>query len=980
MAVSTAHTEIVTPIGPSGQAQISPRQVRHAPQAGRLGATLLAILAASWAGLLSLSLLLVQTGLLQPDWAAVAAHCGETWSQILNPWLGPQLLLLNGLLGAGYLAARTALGLLAGHRIRLLLGDGLLVHLRWLLDCGLYPGLLAALYAVAHLDVRLWRATLDYAGESVILTAPTLASALLFTAALASRQLRSMPGTPRGLLAGNVSFMAVWSIGLVLYLDRATGSQWPAALETLRRAWIAAALSGWVGAYLLVMVQAGKAHITDVRRCITARRRAVAGLAALRMGAHLAVMLAPVVMGLALAWFIRLPAASTITDRYGRVLQYRYPAGQFRLPISAAEMPRALYLAADAVEDAGIYTAPATHLPVSPQAVGRNLTALMRLTAGGANVLTGGSGLAAQVCKNVFGRPPVDWAGHIVRGAPLAAVTGAYKLLIEFPCAWIYERIALLGPADRRPAALWLNLVPFGRGAYGVEAASRSYFAKPAAELTPAEALFIVSRAQAPYAYDPAVDAAAAAARTAAAAQLLARRGYLDAAAIAASREVSAAVRPESPYFPFRADNAFVEHAVVQLAAAGFTGLSRRGLTIRTSLDADLQAGAEAIVHRGLASLQGRNASAAALVALDPATGEILALVGGSTEPGGLNLALTPRQPGSAIKPLVYLAAFEAGWTPATVLWDLPQAYETPEGPYQPVNYDRLFRGPVQARYALANSYNVPAVATLDFVGIPTFLARAREFGLTTLGAPADYGPALALGSAEVRLLDLTAAYAVLANAGLRLPPTAVLDVADARGRALYRATPQATRVARPEDAYLITAILADDAARTAAFGAGSALHLDRPAAAKTGTTNDYRDSWTVGYTPDLAVGVWVGNADNSPMADVAGLLGAAPIWHTFMVVALQDRPALAFEPPAGIVAVEVCAGSGAQPAACPARRTELFTSDHLPPGPEADWWRACPALGGQATLRLDGITNPDARAWLAAWAAAHGAPVDCPN
>ncbi len=975
MTVGAAGTQFVTPIGRaqanSGSARLLPRLIR--PIAPGLTA-----LAAGWAGLLALSWLLVQSGLLTPDWVAIAAHTGAPWRQILNPWLGPQLLLLNGLLAAGYLAARVALSLLAQPRVRLLLGDGLLAHGRWLIACGLYPGLLAALYAAAQLDVQYLRVTLEYAGEEVILTAPTLLSVLLFAAALASRLPGPLPSPPRVLRTGQAVFMVVWSAGLVLYLDRAAGSQWIAALEAARSALIAVALSGWALGYLLVTVQAGIAHSADVRRAIAARRHALAGLAALRMAAHLAIMLTPVVMGLALAWFIRLPAASVITDRYGRVLQYRYPAGEFRLPIPAAEMPRALCLAADAIEDAGICTAPATHLPVSPQAVGRNLTALMRRTAAGAGAFTGGSGLAAQVCKNVFGRPPVDWAGRLVRGAPLAAVTGAYKLLVEFPCAWVYERAALLAPADRRPAAAWLNLVPFGRGAYGVEAASLSYFAKPAAELTPAEALFIVSRAQAPYAYDPAVDAEAAAARTAVAAGLLLRRGYLTPADYAARREVTAAVLPESPYFPFRADSAFIEYAAAQLAEVGFTGLSRRGLTIRTALDADLQAGAEAIARRRLADLQGRDASAAALVAIEPATGAILAMASLPAATGGLNLALTPRQPGSAIKPLVYLAALEAGWTPATVVWDLPRAYQTPDGPYQPVNYDRRFRGPVQVRYALANSYNAPAVATLDFVGSPAFLARARAFGLTTLGAPADYGPALALGSAEVSLLELTAAYAALANQGARVPPTAILEVTDARDRVLYRAAPQAARMARPEDVYLITDILADDAARTAAFGAGSALHLDRPAAAKTGTTNDYRDSWTVGYTPDLAVGVWVGNADNSPMADVAGLFGAAPIWHTFMVVALQDRPARAFERPAGVVAAEVCTDSGARPAACPARRTEIFTSDRLPPGPEADWWQACSALGGQVTLRPDRVTEPAAQAWLIAWAKANRIRVGC--
>ena len=248
---------------------------------------------------------------------------------------------------------------------------------------------------------------------------------------------------------------------------------------------------------------------------------------------------------------------------------------------------------------------------------------------------------------------------------------------------------------------------------------------------------------------------------------------------------------------------------------------------------------------------------------------------------------------------------------------------------YVPVNYDGKFHGPVLLRGALANSYNIPAVKTLQFVGLPGMLDMAHRLGIESLNRP-DYGLSLTLGGGDVTLLEMTGAYAVFANQGERVPILTVLKLLDGQGhiiedvqRQMQEGHGSSVQVISPQHAYLITDILSDPKARTPAFGSNSVLNLTRPAAVKTGTTNDWRDNWTIGYTPDLVAGVWVGNNDNSPMRDVSGVTGAAPIWHDFMEEALQGVPVQTFGQPESIVAMEICSNSGTLPgAACPERRT----------------------------------------------------------
>ncbi|MFQ5435639.1 MAG: penicillin-binding transpeptidase domain-containing protein, partial [Anaerolineae bacterium] len=305
------------------------------------------------------------------------------------------------------------------------------------------------------------------------------------------------------------------------------------------------------------------------------------------------------------------------------------------------------------------------------------------------------------------------------------------------------------------------------------------------------------------------------------------------------------------------------------------------------------------------------------------------------------------RQRGSALKPGVYAAALypkrPSPWTAASLMTDVRTVFITHEGePYVPLNYSRNEHGPVLLRPALAASLNIPAVQALDAIGVGTAVQLAGELGITGLSEPDEYDLSFALGGGPVKLLDLTAVYAAFANGGARIQPTLILDVTDAAGTVVYTAVPQQpVQVLDKRVAWLISDILSDDEARLLSFGANSVLRLDRPAAVKTGTSSGFHDNWTVGYTPDLAVGVWVGNADNAPMENISGISGAGPIWHQFMRQALAGTPPAPFSRPDGLVRAEICALSGQLPGdACPFRRWEWFIAGTEPTEPDSFYKR----------------------------------------
>jgi len=526
---------------------------------------------------------------------------------------------------------------------------------------------------------------------------------------------------------------------------------------------------------------------------------------------------------------------------------------------------------------------------------------------------------------------------------------------------------------------LYLNQVYYGNLAYGVEAAAETYFHTTADKLTLSQSAFLAGLVQAPSVYDVFTNRDVTLNRQRVVLTLMViasdEQGCLSVSnapqPVCVSPEeagVAAAELTDYEFTPPRFNIRFPHwvNYVRSLLEQMYDPqtIYRSGFTVYTTIDPELQEQSQETVRAQVETLADRRVSSGALVAIQPSTGEILAMVGSADFyneeiHGQVNMAVQPRQPGSSIKPLTYTAAFEKGWTPASLIWDVPSEFppsgdaSDPRPPYKPVNYDERFHGPVLVRAALASSYNVPAVKTLNYIGIyddPStmqeegFIAFARRMGITTL-IRNDYGLSLTLGGGDVTLLELTGAYAVFANGGLRVPPVAITRVVDHAGQTVYEyQPPTGDQVIRPEHAFLITSILSDNAARTPAFGPNSLLNLPFPSAAKTGTTNDYRDNWTLGFTPDIAVGVWVGNADYTPMRNTSGVTGAAPIWNSVMQFAEQRLTGgfpTNFSRPPGITEEVICAVSGARPSEqCPSHRTEFFASDQLPLPPEEDLWR----------------------------------------
>ncbi len=492
---------------------------------------------------------------------------------------------------------------------------------------------------------------------------------------------------------------------------------------------------------------------------------------------------------------------------------------------------------------------------------------------------------------------------------------------------------------------IYLNEINYGNLAYGIGAAADTYFGKTASELTLAEAALLAGLPQAPAYWDPYSDLDKAKLRQGVVLDLMVETGYIT--RVEANEALAEPLNLQPRRFDFEAPHFVVWVQQLLEQKYGADVLYRSGLQVTTTLDSDLQAIAEQEAQAHLATLKDRNATNASLVAIKPDTGEVVAMLGSADFydaeiSGQVNVALRLRQPGSSIKPVTYVTAFEKGWTPATLIWDVRTEFSDASGqPYVPKNYDGKEHGPVLLRQALGQSLNIPAVKTLDFVGLPAMLDTAHRLGIASLNRP-DYGLSLTLGGGDVTLLEMAGAFATFANGGRRVPPVAILRIEDYAGHVIeeYQAPP-GEQVISPQHAYLLTDILSDNEARAPAFGRDNVLKLSRPAAAKTGTTDDWRDAWTIGYTPELVAGVWVGNSDGSPMSNVSGARGAGPIWHNFMERALADQPASQFARPEGIEEIEISADAGSLPSVvCPVdrRRTEIFASGQGPLGPEYDF------------------------------------------
>jgi 1A family penicillin-binding protein len=582
-----------------------------------------------------------------------------------------------------------------------------------------------------------------------------------------------------------------------------------------------------------------------------------------------------------------------ILDRHGTLLYevFDQDAGK-RTLVALGEMPQFLIDATIATEDAHFFTNPGVDARGILRAAWTNLEA--------GRTVAGGSTITQQLVKNVLIPPEERMEASLNRKIREAVL--AYQISQTYTKEQILE--------------MYLNEIYYGNLAYGVEAAAQAYFGKSVRDLTLAEAAMLAGLPQAPAIYDPFKDPTAAKGRQSDVLDLMVRHGFLDSEAAQAAKAEPLRYAPPStssllaPHFVMYVRDVLLQHY-------GQRGLLDSGFRVYTTLDLETQRVAEEMVARHVPTLARQDARNAGLVAIDPANGEILALVGSPDYynagiDGQVNAAIADRQPGSAIKPIVYLAAFLRGFGPTTVVQDVRTQF--PDGPgrtYSPENFDKRFRGPVTLRRALGNSLNVPAVKVLQFVGVSDVVRLARTLGVTSLAEDRRYGLSFTLGGTEMKLLELTGAYAALANGGRPVGAHAILRLEDRAGHVLYEAAPPPEPVLDPRLTFLLSDILADNEARRETFGLNSPLRLRRPAAVKTGSTDDYRDSWAIGYTPGLLAGVWVGNSDGRPMRFVLGSSGAGLIWHDFMERALEGVPAEPFTPPAGLVRGTVCAQTG---------------------------------------------------------------------
>ena len=616
------------------------------------------------------------------------------------------------------------------------------------------------------------------------------------------------------------------------------------------------------------------------------------------------------------------------------LFEFADPLSGLRNPVRIEDVSTDLINATVATEDASFFENSGINLKGLARAAWENLG----LGAGGFFGGSGGSSITQQLVKNVL-IPLEERSGRTIERAEakLKESILAIELTQQYPKLQIME--------------WYLNTIFYGNLSYGIGAASERYFGKSAANLELHEAALLAGLPQAPANLDPFEHPEAAKARQGLVLGLMARNGYITTAEaeIAKQQPLNFASRQfniEAPHFV-----TYVAEELHRLCERGRIAipdevsgcddlLIEGGLRITTTLDMDLQRQAEEILRADIATFEEQTgAHNAALVALDPVTGEILAMVGSrdffrEDIDGQVNLVTSPNSPGSSFKPIAYAAAFvndAATWNPGTIVWDVPLEFVEANGEtFSPENFDAVFRGPVTARTALANSINITAFRVADAIGVNTLLEFAHRVGITTMDNPANYGPSITLGGGEVTLLDMAYAYSVFANNGVMrgqrtslglpanyrgLDPIAITQISDSRGRLLYELEASLSAQVMPApQAFQITSILADNQARQILYGLDSNLVLDRPAAAKTGTAGDpgrndvRRDFWTVGYTPNLVTAVWVGNADNAPMTGGSSSRTAGLIWHDFMLAAHAGMPVADFVAPEGLTTSQVFA------------------------------------------------------------------------
>lgn len=568
----------------------------------------------------------------------------------------------------------------------------------------------------------------------------------------------------------------------------------------------------------------------------------------------------------------RVIAESTkIYDRTGVHLLYEVHGEEKRTVIPFSDMPDVVKYATISLEDQDFYNHFGIKLTSILRSILRDIITLDKAQ--------GGSTITQQFVKNSL----------LTNEKTLIRKVKEVILSLEVETKFSKDEIL----------AMYLNEIPYGSNAYGIESAAQTFFGKPARDLTLDEAALIATLPQATAYYSPyGSHTDALIGRKSFALKTMAKLGYItqEQADEAINTDTLAKLQPQkdiiaAPHFVMYIKDYLQEKY-------GDRAVEESGLKVVTTLDWDKQQAAEQAVREGAANNKKWKASNAALVAIDPKTGQILAMVGSKdyfddSIDGQVNIAIRNLQPGSSFKPYVYLAAFSKGYLPETIIYDTKTQFETAEGKsYEPNNYDGNFHGPIALMKALGGSLNVPAVKVLYLVGVKDAIQLAKNLGITGLNDPSKLGLSLVLGGGEIKLIDHVGAYGTLATGGIKHQKTAILRIEDAKGATLEEFKSDAgERVIEEKYVAMLDSILSNNTNRAWVFGESSPLRFDnRSVAAKTGTTNDFRDGWTIGYTPSLAVGVWAGNNDHSAMVTGAdGVNVAAPIWRAFLDKALSN-------------------------------------------------------------------------------------------
>lgn len=566
-----------------------------------------------------------------------------------------------------------------------------------------------------------------------------------------------------------------------------------------------------------------------------------------------------------------LEVSTKIMDRNGQLL-YEIYVDQNRTPVKLEDIPLIVRQATIAIEDREFYH----HPGFSVRGILRALTEIIVH-----KQVQGGSTITQQLIKSALLTPEVS------------VVRKTKEIILAFWAERLFAKDQIF--------EMYLNQVPYGGTAWGIESAAQTYFHKSVTQLTLAEAALLAGLPAAPSEYSP----FGSHPEKALIRQKEVLQRMLADGSITPEQMQQALITPvqfAQPRIGIRAPHFVMYIKDLLEKTYGPRLVERGGLRVITSLDLGMQEKIEEIVKTHIDALVNLQVGNGAALVTNPRSGDILAMVGSRdyfdvVRDGNVNVTTAAQQPGSAIKVVTYAAAMEKGMHAATIINDAPVVYQSAGGPpYAPVNYDGKFHGPVPMRYALANSYNIPAVKTLEAIGLPAMMEKAKQMGIDSWGNdPSRYGLSLTLGGADVTMLEMARVYGTLANMGKRQDLRPILQITDYTGKIMEDHQPSKSIDAlKPEVAWILSNILADNTARQSAFGPNSALVIPgKTVSVKTGTTNDKRDNWTAGYTPSLAAVVWVGNNDNSPMNPylTSGITGAAPIWHDIMVELLKDKP-----------------------------------------------------------------------------------------